>query len=244
MDFQRAKILLNKVNALFKSSQEEAFSSIERDLILTYLRELYEIVREGQTATESPRENTIDPKTSNNSNRLEKRSYTPPKIIEIPENLRDLEKKEEVAPKKQHSSGSDRTESQPDRSAQKTQSSSGPARKTSRPSGDATEKAGHKLFDALLERREATELSEKLSESPVRDLTRGLAINDRLLYINELFGRDAEAMEESLRLLNKFESLEEAKSLLVNLAEQHEWTSEEKLDTARSFVKWVRRKDR
>ena len=45
-----------------------------------------------------------------------------------------------------------------------------------------------------------------------------MAINDRLLYMNELFGKDTDTLNETLKLLNKFESLDEAKGLLINLA--------------------------
>ena len=44
MDLQHAKILLEKINALYKSisADENRVSSIERDLMLSYIRQLYD----------------------------------------------------------------------------------------------------------------------------------------------------------------------------------------------------------
>ena len=90
--------------------------------------------------------------------------------------------------------------------------------------------------------KKATELSERLSESPVADLNKAMSINDRLLYINELFGRDRTALDESLQLLNRFDAFEAARGFLINLAEQYRWGHEERIEIAQAFVKLVRRK--
>ena len=90
--------------------------------------------------------------------------------------------------------------------------------------------------------KKATDLSEKLGEQPVRDLTKALSINDRLLYMNELFGKDLEAMNESLKLLNKLDDIEGSKSFLITLASQYHWLEEDRIDVARDFVRLVRRR--
>lgn len=90
--------------------------------------------------------------------------------------------------------------------------------------------------------KKATELSERLSESPVADLNKAMSINDRLLYINELFGRDRAALDESLQLLNRFDAFEAARGFLINLAEQYRWGNEERIEIAQAFIKLVRRR--
>ena len=69
-----------------------------------------------------------------------------------------------------------------------------------------------------------------------------MSINDRLLYINELFGRDRTALDESLQLLNRFDAFEAARGFLINLAEQYRWGHEERVEIAQAFIKLVRRK--
>ena len=48
------------------------------------------------------------------------------------------------------------------------------------------------------------EVSAKLSEGPVKDLKRAIGINDRFLYINELFRGDETMYERSIKTINGF----------------------------------------
>jgi len=50
----------------------------------------------------------------------------------------------------------------------------------------------------------ATELSAKLSDAPVKDLKKAIGINDRFLYINELFRGDEAMYERSIKTINSF----------------------------------------
>ena len=52
----------------------------------------------------------------------------------------------------------------------------------------------------------------------------------------------AAALEESLRLLNKYDNIGEARGLLINLAGQYDWTDKERVEIARDFIKLVRRR--
>ena len=50
----------------------------------------------------------------------------------------------------------------------------------------------------------AVELSAKLSDGPVKDLKKAIGINDRFLYINELFRGDEAMYERSIKTINSF----------------------------------------
>jgi hypothetical protein len=97
-------------------------------------------------------------------------------------------------------------------------------------------------IEALFSFKKATELSERLSETPIPDLTKGMSINDRLLYMNELFGRDMSKLDEVLRALNNFPSLDSAKSYLMGVAAQFNWGDDDRSEIAQSFIKLVRRR--
>jgi hypothetical protein len=101
---------------------------------------------------------------------------------------------------------------------------------------------GSAAIEALFRIKEAKELSEKLSQQEVKDLTKALSINDKLLYANELFGRDMSAMTQVLQQLNGLSNLTEAKSILIPIAEKFDWSEDEREDVAQSFIKLVRRK--
>ncbi len=49
-----------------------------------------------------------------------------------------------------------------------------------------------------------TELSEKLTDGPIKDLKKGIGVNDRFLFINELFRGDEAMYERSIKTINNF----------------------------------------
>ncbi|UAY52543.1 hypothetical protein [Ferruginibacter albus] len=54
------------------------------------------------------------------------------------------------------------------------------------------------------------ELSEKFNESGIKDLKKAIGINDRFLFINELFRGDEAMYERSIKTINSFSILAEA----------------------------------
>ena len=54
------------------------------------------------------------------------------------------------------------------------------------------------------------ELSDMLTEVPVRDLKKAIGVNDRFLFINELFRGDEAAYERSIKTINNFSIYPEA----------------------------------
>jgi hypothetical protein len=55
-----------------------------------------------------------------------------------------------------------------------------------------------------------TELLEILKESPVKDLRKAVGINDRFLFISELFRGDESMYERSIKTINSFNIFAEA----------------------------------
>ena len=67
---------------------------------------------------------------------------------------------------------------------------------------------GTSLNDKL--KSEKTELAEILIDSPIRDLKKGIGINDRYVFVNELFRGDEAMYERSIKTINGFRILAEA----------------------------------
>jgi hypothetical protein len=61
-----------------------------------------------------------------------------------------------------------------------------------------------------IHRETKVELSEKLTDMPVKDLKKAIGINDRFLYINELFRGDEVMYERSIKTINSFSIWPEA----------------------------------
>ena len=55
-----------------------------------------------------------------------------------------------------------------------------------------------------------TELAELLTDAPIRDLKKGIGINDRYVFVNELFRGDEAMYERSIKTINGFRILAEA----------------------------------
>lgn len=247
MEIQQARILIRKINSLFKSmdlDEDPAISTIERDLMLSYLRQLYGIfldstiegsVSEAEPALKADKKSgqPVDKHNDPQPQVAPRQEETPPvkepakpQVAEIP-----------VAPA--------RPQTPPPPSEPSPAEEVAPAPVKTPPVAQPTPSSGgtrSHAIEQLFSFKKATELSEKLSESPVADLSRAMSINDRLLYMNELFGRDIKALEESLNILNRFESLDGARSFLKSLAEQYNWADEERSEIAQSFIKLVRRR--
>jgi hypothetical protein len=85
------------------------------------------------------------------------------------------------------------------------------------------------------------ELAQKLQDVPIKDLRKAIGINDRYLYINELFNGDEAMFERSVKTLNHFSILPEAefwmqRELRIKLG----WKEDNPL--VQQFVQLVRRR--
>jgi len=67
---------------------------------------------------------------------------------------------------------------------------------------------GESLNDKLKQGK--TELVERLKETPVKDLRKAIGINDRFLFINELFRGDESMYERCIKTINSFSIYPEA----------------------------------
>jgi hypothetical protein len=88
---------------------------------------------------------------------------------------------------------------------------------------------------------EHTELGHTLKDQPIKDLRKGIAVNDKFVFINELFRGDEAMYERSIKTINGFQILQEAeywmnRELNVKLG----WN--ENSDVVKHFYHVVRRR--
>lgn len=76
--------------------------------------------------------------------------------------------------------------------------------------------------------------------TPVKDIRSAISLNDRILFINMLFGQDPMAFQDALTKINQMTSLDEVVDFVVN--ERPEWDFES--ETVYRFMMAVRRKIR
>ncbi len=96
---------------------------------------------------------------------------------------------------------------------------------------------------SLFEDASGNELSDKLSQLPIKDLTKAVSINERIFTIKELFGNDKEEYQNMMVALNGLDSFEDAKQVLLgSVATKYDWGSSGKMKKAIGFIKTVRRR--
>ncbi len=253
MNLPQTKILLEKIISLYKtvSADEKNISTIERDLMLSYIRQLYEAVSENSVpssalsanrqASASPPPKPIQPVVTASpkpeppkvevQEPVPVRAVPPPSIIAPPPPPptvveppppvytapKAVEHQAYMPPQEQHK----------------------PIHVAS-PSGSAHIPAD---VAVLFEMNEGKELSDKLSNTPIPDLTKVFGFNDKLLMQNELFGGNKAVFDEAVKDLNGSSSYETANALLVSMASKYHWTAtEDRKKHAKAFIKLVRRR--
>ena len=90
-------------------------------------------------------------------------------------------------------------------------------------------------------KQEQTELFEVLKDSPVRDLRKAIGINDRFVFINELFRGDEPMYERSIKTINSFHIYAEAE-YWINRELKTKLGWNDKDENARHFYHLVKRR--
>jgi len=98
---------------------------------------------------------------------------------------------------------------------------------------------GNTLADRLREGQEKR-VADKLQENKIVDLRTTIGINDKFLFINELFEGNMRIYDEAVLKLNVCTTVAQADLLLLDLKIVYNWDSES--PTVKKFVELVRRK--
>lgn len=224
MNIQNFNKKLNKINAMSDSGMTEGdISSLERDLLLSYIRDLYEIVLDDK-------KNEIQAKQTVTKSIAVAPAIKIEKVVQPQvEPIVEPSKMEEVIEEKIVEVEKVRETIQPIVSI-KTASANVANQNT-------------EALDEMFADDKITDLSDKLALTPVKDLTKSMGINERIFTQQELFGNDNEVFNSTLQNLNNCQNFDEAKQYLFdNVIYKFDWVSEKKLKKASTFVKLVKRK--
>ncbi|MEO6547566.1 MAG: hypothetical protein ABIN94_06185 [Ferruginibacter sp.] len=97
----------------------------------------------------------------------------------------------------------------------------------------------HSINERLKEKK--VEISERLTASPVKDLRKAIGINDRFLYINDLFRGDEAMYERSIKTINGFSIWPEAEYWIRReLKTKLGWTEDD--EAVKQFDQLVKRR--
>lgn len=101
-------------------------------------------------------------------------------------------------------------------------------------------KAEKKSLNDLLSTREDISLGAKFQNARVKDLSKAISINDKFLFIRELFRNKGEEFSKSIQQLNACNTIDEAFDLMETMKKYYAWDT-----TAQAYLKLcdlVRRK--
>jgi hypothetical protein len=277
MNLLQAKTQLEKIIALYKSmsADEKNISAIERDLMLSYIRGLYENFLD----TTIPTQAAAAPKVSAPTPApppvvvapppppvvIEQPKYVPPPVVEQPKYVPPpvveqpkyvpppvVEQPKYVPPPVvvekprpvQPSAPDPVRYQEPAHEVMRYQTppSSVSPSPNNRDASTVSSNVSPEI-QALFDETSGKELSDKLANTPINDLTKAFGLNDRLLMQNELFANNKAVFDEILKDLNNASSFESARGYLVDFAKRYAWTANpERQRHAKVFIKVVRRR--
>ena len=238
MKIKKFKKTISRLTVLLNTMDDnEKLSNLEKDLIRKHLLDLYDMTLEN-TDTEKEEEKVKGVSVSSVYDEVfeEPVIAKPEKIQQTEAPIRQLEEEEHTDPELVLV----KTEAY-----QTKQVVEEPILESSKPltTGARKQLINEEHADILDYDSETNELSDRLGESPVSDLTKAMGINERILTVNELFDGDNTAFKTSLSALNDMANYEDAKSYIsAQLIEQYNWVSPKKRKKAKVFIKLVKRR--
>lgn len=256
MNLSQAKTQLEKIVALYKSmsADEKNISAIERDLMLSYIRSLYENFLDTTTPAQvvsAPSKPVIvetpPPPPPPPPVVVEQPKPTPPPVVEQPKYVPPVVEQPKYVPPSVVEKPRIETPPPPPPPVvvERPKPTPPPAPEPVRyqaPTPSVPSNASPEI-QALFEETAGNELSDRLANTPINDLTKAFGLNDRLLMQNELFANNKAVFDEIVKDLNNASSFNSAQGYLVDFAKRYNWTANpERQKHAKSFIKMVRRR--
>lgn len=221
MNLKDTSVIIKKINRLYEliSDIGEA-SSTEQDLLKAYVLDLYEAVTMSDIASISEKEDDEMLKKIKKQRKTEKKlkkQISKNTLIEDDASDTDEDQDEDV------------TEIIEDSKEEETQELE-------------TEKVEPELL-GLFDISAGSDLSDKLSLSPIKDLTKAMGINEKIFTINELFGGHQEEFDNMMMALNGLNTFDEAKNVLMrSVASKYDWHKKDNQKKAKHFIRLVQRR--
>lgn len=228
MDINNFNKKLHKVSALAESINEDgSISALEKDLLLSYIRELYESVLDAAPGSKS--ENKAPAPRPQPAEREVPAPVTESPTVHIPA----------PAPVPDPTPEPVRAHEPVVQDVVQTE----PVKPVSVPAPSAARPQNKAAIDELFAEDKITDLSDKLAHAPVKDLMKSMGINEKIFTQQELFGNNQQVFTDTLQELNNCSGFDQARQyLLDHVVDKYDWTHENRIKKASTFIKLVRRK--
>ena len=234
MNLDKTAKTLKKINRLYELINDIGESTeTERDLLKAYAKDLY-----NSLCTE---EELIDDEISRDKaslkkeeKRIKKEHKAAAKEAKV-ENTEVVEVEEVVVEEAEVIVPEEKKVAQP---AQAASSASDTRNQATTPSSTFSPD-----MLAIFEEKPITELSDKLSQTPISDLTKAMGINERIFTVNELFGGNTSEFNNLMVALNGLDNYGEARVVLMkSVASKYDWDAPAKQKKAKQLVQLIQRR--
>lgn len=256
MDIINFNKKLNKITLLSDTFENGVFSTLERDLLLTYIRDLYDIALGDEPLPVKKVKKNIQPEREESPVFVEEthvythKANAEPEIqvieraqevktivepISIPKPKSEVQFVEKVVAKEEPVKA-------PVTVVEKVPKAI-PLVERIEVSTSVQNMSESDILNELFSEGQVNDLSDKLALTPVQDLTKSMGINERIFTQQELFANNSQDFTLILTTLNSFQSFDDAKQYLINkVIPEYGWMQDNKIKKAATFIKLVKRK--
>lgn len=229
MDFQKSKLFLDKLNREFArlSKDPDNVVRLDIDIMASYVRDLYDALYDTPAAI--PVSVAVKPEPAPRREPVPEPipEPAPPPPVREPEVTVVVQEVPEIKPVKE----------------KKEADVPHPAPIVSTSYSSEKPEPMDAETEALFEEKVAKELSDRLSELPIADLKKAIALNDKLLYTRELFGGNGTAFDSAIADINAIGNFTAAQNYMVKqCVKRFEWNDAKRIETAKTFIRLVRRR--
>lgn len=250
MDLTKAQRLLIKIQTFLDNGNGQHLSRLEKDLLKTYIQQLYDVVVSGDTETIEEHPNKVETPVVQKPKAEVPPVFEPepPRVIIEPPPIKpvppvvkepvhvplDIEEKVTL-----HETNKPMERKEEKVTLKEPEIPPVKLPRTETSVHAEAEDALAKLFDLPKQ----DDVSERFSHIPISNIESALGLNERIFTLNELFGGNRILFEETCALLNQFTSFKEATTLLLyGPAKRFNWADPERIRMAEHFIRIVSRR--
>ncbi len=250
MDFKKAKTYLDKINHLYEGMKDdEQISPIEKKLMLDYISSLYDsfwyetspapvekVSKRKKEKVKATTKRVATPSPAPTPTPVAPPPAPEPEPVVVAPVVIEPEPVVEIVATPPPPAPEPVVEEAP-----KPRKFDFEVPKPRKSASSGFNKAYNELFDQSA--GGTKDLSQKIGQRPLANLKRAWGVADKFQVINELFGKNASIFDESIDALNNMSSMDEARAYIEsNLVDTHGWMTEAKIETAKRFIKTIRRR--
>ena len=238
MQLEKANKLLFKIQTMLNavSDGEGNLSKLENDLLLSYIRELYDSIVPIPEETDTRRESRSVAQTRPKPVQIEQNPQPTIPFSEPAEPESLVTSDEQPEPVPQPTDVADAL-SNVEASESANLENSAPTVQKVAPENDMT------ALEQLFNEEERTDLAARLGYRPIDKIEAAMGINERISAIQVLFGGNEKLFAQTCETLNRMPTLGQAKDFLLSgVALEQNWAEEEYREKAILFIKLVKRR--